>query len=45
MHLTMTGRVKLLEPSLILYDGVMVKKEGKALVGNKFSGKDFWDDW
>jgi hypothetical protein len=27
-----------------VYGGVMVKKEGKALVGNKFGGKDFWDD-
>lgn len=27
-----------------LYNGVIVKKEGKALVGNKFGGKDFWDD-
>ncbi|CEO59718.1 hypothetical protein PMG11_04383 [Penicillium brasilianum] len=27
-----------------VYDGVMVKTEGKALVGNKFGGRDFWDD-
>jgi hypothetical protein len=26
------------------YDGVEVEKEGKALLGNKYGGKDFWDD-
>jgi succinate dehydrogenase/fumarate reductase-like Fe-S protein len=26
------------------YDGVEVQKDGKALVGNKYGGKDFWDD-
>ncbi|KAI4230950.1 MAG: hypothetical protein LQ349_005917 [Xanthoria aureola] len=26
------------------YDGVVVDKDGKALVGNKYGGKDFWDD-
>ena len=26
------------------YDGVEVEKDGKALVGNKYGGKDFWDD-
>jgi hypothetical protein len=26
------------------YDGVEVDKDGKALVGNKYGGKDFWDD-
>lgn len=26
------------------YDGVEVDKDGKALIGNKFGGKDFWDD-
>jgi hypothetical protein len=26
------------------YDGVEVEKGGKALIGNKYSGKDFWDD-
>ena len=25
------------------YDGVEVGEGGKALVGNKYSGKDFWD--
>jgi Prion-inhibition and propagation len=25
-------------------DGVEVDKEGKALIGNKYGGKDFWDD-
>ena len=24
------------------YDGVEVDKEGKALIGNKYGGKDFW---
>ena len=26
------------------YDGVEVDKDGKALIGNKYGGKDFWDD-
>jgi Prion-inhibition and propagation len=26
------------------YDGVKVDKEGKALIGNKYGGTDFWDD-
>jgi hypothetical protein len=26
------------------YDGVVVDKDGKALIGNKLGGKDFWDD-
>jgi hypothetical protein len=26
------------------YDGVEVEKDGKALIGNKYGGKDFWDD-
>jgi hypothetical protein len=26
------------------YDGVEVDKDGKALIGNSFGGKDFWDD-
>ena len=26
------------------YDGIMVAKDGKALIGNKYGGKDFWDD-
>lgn len=26
------------------YDGVTVDETGKALVGNKYGGKDFWDD-
>jgi hypothetical protein len=26
------------------YDGVQVDKDGKALIGNKYGGKDFWDD-
>ena len=26
------------------YDGVEVGKDGKALIGNKYGGKDFWDD-
>lgn len=26
------------------YDGVVVDKDGKALIGNKYGGKDFWDD-
>ena len=26
------------------YDGVVVDKDGKALIGNKFGGKDFWDN-
>lgn len=26
------------------YDGVEVEKGGKALIGNKYVGKDFWDD-
>lgn len=25
------------------YDGVEVEKDGKALIGNKYGGKDFWD--
>ena len=25
------------------YDGVKVEEGGKALVGNKYVGKDFWD--
>lgn len=27
-----------------IYDGVKVDKDGKALIGNKYGGKDFWDD-
>jgi hypothetical protein len=27
-----------------IYDGVEVDKDGKALVRNKYGGKDFWDD-
>ena len=26
------------------YDGVEVDKDRKALIGNKYGGKDFWDD-
>jgi hypothetical protein len=26
------------------YNGVEVDKDGKALIGNKYGGKDFWDD-
>jgi hypothetical protein len=26
------------------YNGVEVDKDGKALMGNKYGGKDFWDD-
>lgn len=26
------------------YDGVVVDNDGKALMGNKYGGKDFWDD-
>ena len=26
------------------YDGVIVDDKGKALVGNRYGGKDFWDD-
>jgi hypothetical protein len=26
------------------YNGMEVDKDGKALVGNKYGGKDFWDD-
>jgi hypothetical protein len=26
------------------YDGVEVDKGGKALIGNKYGAKDFWDD-
>ena len=26
------------------YDGVKVGKDGKALLGKKYGGKDFWDD-
>ena len=26
------------------YDGVEVEKGGKGLIGNKYGGKDFWDD-
>ena len=26
------------------YDDVVVDKDGKALVGNKYGGKNFWDD-
>ena len=26
------------------YDGMVVDKDGKALIGNKFGGKDFWDN-
>jgi len=26
------------------YDGVVVEKEGNALIGNKYGGKDFWDE-
>ena len=27
-----------------MYDGVVVDNDGKALIGNKYGGKDFWDD-
>ncbi|KAL9591345.1 MAG: hypothetical protein Q9179_007816 [Wetmoreana sp. 5 TL-2023] len=27
-----------------IYDGVVVDNDGKALIGNKYGGKDFWDD-
>lgn len=27
-----------------VYDGVVVDNNGKALIGNKYGGKDFWDD-
>lgn len=27
-----------------VYDGVVVDNDGKALIGNKYDGKDFWDD-
>jgi hypothetical protein len=27
-----------------IYNGVVVEEEGKALVGNKYGGKDFWED-
>ncbi|KAL9026333.1 MAG: hypothetical protein Q9180_007499, partial [Flavoplaca navasiana] len=27
-----------------VYDGVIVDNDGKALIGNKYGGKDFWDD-
>ena len=27
-----------------VYDGVRVDNDGKALIGNKYGGKDFWDD-
>jgi hypothetical protein len=27
-----------------IYDSVEVEKDGKALIGNKYGGKDFWDD-
>lgn len=26
------------------YDGVVVDNDGKALIGDKYGGKDFWDD-
>lgn len=26
------------------FDGVVVDNDGKALIGNKYGGKDFWDD-
>jgi hypothetical protein len=26
-----------------IYDGIRVEKDAKALVGNKYGGKDFWD--
>ena len=26
------------------YDGVEVDKDGKALIGNKYGGEDFWDE-
>ncbi|KAL9023482.1 MAG: hypothetical protein Q9180_008217, partial [Flavoplaca navasiana] len=26
------------------YDGLVVDNSGKALIGNKYGGKDFWDD-
>jgi hypothetical protein len=32
------------EVSLHTYDGVTVETGGKALMGNKYGGKDFWDD-
>ncbi len=27
-----------------VYDGVVVDNDGKALIGNKYGGKDFWDN-
>ncbi|KAF2259145.1 hypothetical protein CC78DRAFT_621292 [Lojkania enalia] len=27
-----------------IYDGILVDKTAKALVGNKYGGKDFWDE-
>ncbi|KAL1850530.1 hypothetical protein Plec18170_006815 [Paecilomyces lecythidis] len=27
-----------------IYDGIKITKEGRALMGNKFGGKDFWDE-
>ncbi|KAL8978288.1 MAG: hypothetical protein Q9205_006093 [Flavoplaca limonia] len=27
-----------------VYDGVIVENNGKALIGNKYGGKDLWDD-
>jgi trehalose/maltose hydrolase-like predicted phosphorylase len=26
------------------YESVEVEKGGKGLIGNKYGGKDFWDD-
>jgi hypothetical protein len=26
------------------YDGVKVEMGGRGLIGNKYCGKDFWDD-
>lgn len=27
-----------------IYDGILVEENGRALAGNKYGGKDFWDD-
>ena len=27
-----------------IYDGVVVDDDGKALIGNRYGEKDFWDD-
>jgi hypothetical protein len=42
MHIVVTGvGVRLGAPHK--YDSVKVEEGGKALVGNKYGGKDFWD--